>query len=484
MWLVLPIGHDQGIRHFPWVTASIAALCVLVQVQRSVSGPSEENLIAVMEEAADIEDQLLTRHLRATVKPHSVRNWEALQAQMQSLQEQRVVARAALRAGKLTESNDPLYQRWMEVRDREQRLLRRDIAYQLAYRPKEGVSAGLGLSAFAHAGWLHLLGNMLFLYLVGCNLEDRWGRKAFTLLYLAGAIVSGLTFYLWHRHTETLLIGASGAVAAAMGAFLVCFHRARINFLVWSPTRGAHISEIYAFWVFPVWFIQQLLNSWLEARMNVGVAYSAHVGGFVLGLAMAGLLKVTGIERRHLLPATAAGTEWKEDSDYLFALERVAAADLSGAVTKLQAVLARQPRHQGALEQLARTALILGERELAARAVSDFLVELGRTRLPEVLPLVRELGLLELPLALSDRAGLVVVRAAASADQPELMVKAALRLLREHPTSPLAPGVMWDVARLQERLGRTDLARGTLQQLVARYPDDPFAVQARRRLPS
>jgi regulator of sirC expression with transglutaminase-like and TPR domain len=119
---------------------------------------------------------------------------------------------------------------------------------------------------------------------------------------------------------------------------------------------------------------------------------------------------------------------------------------------------------------------------VAGQAVSAYVIELARARLQDVLPLTEELRLLEQPIALSDRANAMLVRAAAAADQPELMVKAALRLITQHPASPLAPGVMWDVARLQERLGHEDLARDTLTYLVGRYPDDPFAEQARRKL--
>ena len=124
---------------------------------------------------------------------------------------------------------------------------------------------------------------------------------------------------------------------------------------------------MFAFWVFPMWFSQQLFNSWLEARMSLGVAYSAHVGGFAFGLVAALALKVSGIERSRLLPATAAGTEWKEDPEYLQALEHIAAQDIAGAVSSLQAVLARQPRHEGALEQLARIAITHGDPGWPAR---------------------------------------------------------------------------------------------------------------------
>jgi membrane associated rhomboid family serine protease len=485
MWVFLPIGHDQGIRRFPWVTAGIAALCLLVQVQRSLGGASEDELLAASDERARLESEILLPYLKADAQATGggpIRQGSNMWKQMEAWQAKQESLLARLRDGSLTGPDDPSYQAWLAARDRERQLLKRDLANRMGYRPSDGLSLGLVLSAFAHGGWMHLLGNLLFLYLVGCNLEDRWGRGVFSGFYLAGAVVSALVFYLWHRGSDTVLVGASGAVAAAMGAFLVCFHRSRIRFLSWSLLRGARTVELYAFWVFPLWFLEQTVSSWLEAHVRTGVAYSAHVGGFAFGVVVAGALKLSGIERRHLLPLTEKGTEWREDPDFLAALDLIGTRDLTAAVPRLQAVLARSPRHQGALEQLARTSVALRDPALAGPAVSAYLTALARTRMTEVLPLVDELRLVDGTVALDDRAGAVVVRAAAQGNRPQDAIKVASALLRQHPSSPLAPGVMWEVARLQEQHGHADLARQTRQQLVARYPNDPFAEQARVRL--
>ncbi len=484
MWVFLPIGHDQGIRHFPWVTAGVAALCLMVQLHRTFNAPSDQEMAAVMEERGRLEQELLLPHMKDKIREiqRAPDNFSTPRQAMQAWQQEHAALVASLQAGTLTDPDDPTYRQWRQNKQEEERLLRRDLAYRMGYRPSNKLSAGLLLSAFAHAGWMHLLGNMLFLYLVGCNLEDRWGRSTFAGLYLGGALFSAIAFYLWHPGEETLLVGASGAVAAVMGAFLICFHRARIRFLIWSPFRGGHTTEMYAFWVFPIWFAQQALNSWLESMVSLGVAYSAHVGGFVVGLTTALFLKASGIERRHLLPKTAEGTEWKEDPDYLTAVDLINGKDLAGAVPHLRAVLSRRPRHEGALEHLARAATTLGDPALATWAVSAHLEEVHRRRPADLLPLVKEMRLLEQSWPLTDRVGALLVRAAAQADQLEVMILAAARLVQHHRHSGFAPGALWEVARAQERHNHVELARATLEQLICRYPDDPFAEQARKKL--
>ena len=220
--------------------------------------------------------------------------------------------------------------------------------------------------------------------------------------------------------------------------------------------------------------------------MNLGVAYSAHVGGFAFGLAAALALKVSGIERRRLLPATAAGTEWKEDPEYLQALEqhrgqgprRRGGAGCRRCCAASPATRARSSSWPASRCTHGRTDAWRGQ------AVSAYVVELAPARLSEVLPLTKELRLLEQPFAArAIGPPPCVVRAAAAADEARADGQGRHPAAsRSTPAAPWPPGVMWDVARLQERLGRQDLARGTLPQLVARYPDDPFAEQARRKL--
>jgi membrane associated rhomboid family serine protease len=171
----------------------------------------------------------------------------------------------------------------------------------LGFVPANGVSIGLVTSAFVHGGYLHLVGNMIFLWLTGANMEYRWGWKVWGGLYLVGSIVSAGTFGVLHPDAAVPLVGASGAVAAAMGAFLVCLYKARIKlwylyFIFLVPRSGTFHAPAYV--ALPLWFALQLFHAYFFESSSGGVAYSAHVGGFVLGASVAALLQLTGYESK------------------------------------------------------------------------------------------------------------------------------------------------------------------------------------------
>ena len=141
---------------------------------------------------------------------------------------------------------------------------------------------------FLHAGWLHLLGNMLFLLVFGNNIEDRFRKIPYLLFYLFAGYVAAYGFAFANQTSVQPLIGASGAIAGVLGAYLVIFPRARVwslvPFLFFIPVR------IPAWLVLGSWFVLQWVYSAGYAASGAGdVAYLAHVFGFLVGL-IVGLL--------------------------------------------------------------------------------------------------------------------------------------------------------------------------------------------------
>jgi membrane associated rhomboid family serine protease len=141
-------------------------------------------------------------------------------------------------------------------------------------------------SMFLHGGWLHLLGNMLFLWVFGNNVEDRLGRLRFLLFYLVCGYAAAYAFALVNAGSAEPLIGASGAVAGVLGAYLVLYPRARVwslvPFLLFIPLR------LPAWLVLGLWFLLQWAYSAGFAVSQAGsVAYLAHVAGFLLGALLA-----------------------------------------------------------------------------------------------------------------------------------------------------------------------------------------------------
>ena len=140
---------------------------------------------------------------------------------------------------------------------------------------------------FLHGGWLHLLTNMLFLWVFADNIEDAFGHAGFAIFYILCGLAGALLHALLNPQSMAPLIGASGAVAGVMGAYLLLFPRARIWILLFLriPLR------ISALWAVGGWFVLQIINLTLTTRENVEVAWWAHIGGFGAGLFLTVVLR-------------------------------------------------------------------------------------------------------------------------------------------------------------------------------------------------
>ena len=150
-------------------------------------------------------------------------------------------------------------------------------------------------SLFLHGGWLHLGGNMLFLWIFGDNVEDALGHGAFVAFYLVSGVLANLVHILANPLSTEPTIGASGAIAGVLGAYLVLYPRARVLLLVWW------LIFVRFIWVpavifLPLWVALQFVFG-LESRAvphSGGVAWWAHVGGFASGMALARVFAPAG----------------------------------------------------------------------------------------------------------------------------------------------------------------------------------------------
>jgi len=136
---------------------------------------------------------------------------------------------------------------------------------------------------FMHASWSHIIGNMIFLWAFGPEIEDAMGRLRYLLFYLTGGIVAMLAQVAASPHSTVPNLGASGAIAAVMGAFIVTYPRDRIRSIL-VIFVFVKITRIPAALLIGVWFLTQLLNAGAVAQSQTGgVAYLAHIGGFIYG---------------------------------------------------------------------------------------------------------------------------------------------------------------------------------------------------------
>jgi len=144
-------------------------------------------------------------------------------------------------------------------------------------------------SMFLHAGWIHLGGNMLYLLIFGDNVEDRFGHFKFLIFYFLCGITAGLAQYVVSMNTDTPTLGASGAIAGVLAAYLLLFpgRRVRVLLTFW-------VVNLPAILVIGVWIAIQFISSMGTLNgtsTSDGVAYMAHIGGFAAGLLLTGLMR-------------------------------------------------------------------------------------------------------------------------------------------------------------------------------------------------
>lgn len=142
-------------------------------------------------------------------------------------------------------------------------------------------------SMFMHGGWLHLLGNMLFLWIFGDNIEDRLGHLKYIVFYLLCGVIASFSHILTNFNSQVPTIGASGAISGVMGAYMFLFPRARIKTMViWFVF--IQIIRIPAVVMIGYWILFQIFSAWLEfgSAEGGGIAWFAHIGGFVSGLTL------------------------------------------------------------------------------------------------------------------------------------------------------------------------------------------------------
>jgi membrane associated rhomboid family serine protease len=166
-----------------------------------------------------------------------------------------------------------------------------------SYRPSE-IVAGRNLitlltAMFIHGGWFHIIGNMIFFWAFGPEIEDTMGRARFLVFYLSGGLAATLAQVLINPDSSIPNLGASGAIAAVMGAFLITFPRDRFRTIVFL---GIFVTIVFipAIILVGLWFVLQFFSevgSLAVQQTGGGIAYAAHIGGFVFGVVLAPLFE-------------------------------------------------------------------------------------------------------------------------------------------------------------------------------------------------
>ena len=238
---MIPLKDHNPTHRFAWLTAVLIAACVYVFV--AVQPTSRVGITEGADPCTDVEFTV-----KNAAVPDEVVTGEPL-------------------------SGD-------EVRELVQGQCEVAVAGDEAVFPEKRVWLAMVVSMFLHGSWLHLGGNMLFLWVFGNNIEDHWGKVAYLVFYLLSGLAATVGHVAVQPNSVIPVVGASGAIAGVMGAYLVLFPKIPIKTLF---TLGFFIflRDVPAWLLLGFWFISQFF-----INPNAGVAWMAHVGGFVFGVAI------------------------------------------------------------------------------------------------------------------------------------------------------------------------------------------------------
>jgi membrane associated rhomboid family serine protease len=366
--LIVPVANTAQIRRRPWITYILVALNTAVWLYGAVA-PAPK---APIDRYYALLDELQRKHGLPFESPQ--------------------VFELRLARGLILDRSHPDFQRWREQRRVAEAALAGTDAYmvqELGFVPERGFDHRLVTAMFLHGDFMHLFMNMLFLFLFGCNVEDAWGRWRYALFYFAAGVAANLVHYVSDPRGDLPLVGASGAVSGVMGAFVVFFAWTRIKFFWWFLLFG--FFEVPAIVAIAAWFLLQVLNATVFHLDSV-VAYWAHVGGFLFGLAVAIVVRLIRgpyqvVEKRPGPPprqtAVALPGALLLDRNFVYqeslrrAEAHLAAGEHDEAVALFAKVLDADPRNTSARWGLVRSYQAQGRRREALHIGEELITDLA-----------------------------------------------------------------------------------------------------------
>jgi len=358
--LIIPLGHEQtSVRRLPWVTFTIIGLCIVAFVL-SIA-PQERSL----EEANRLLQEIGTLFFTNPDLDLDPEIDEMFFGSIRDDQGQREAFREALKGMvPQAESLLPPELRDSAARERLQAELQgrmdrlsdqfwaalHDVPnFKWGLVPAHKTVHGFVTHMFMHAGWLHLIGNLLFLFLAGPFIEDVWGRPLFAAFYLGSGLVAAFAYAARYPGLEGPLIGASGAIAGVMGAFLIRYWNTKIRFFYWI-FFFVGTFEAAAWIMLPLWFLRELFSAnvmdvLIPGEGGGGVAYWAHVWGFGFGMVMAVAISYFRVEDRFIHRAIESKITVVDNTSIEQAMELAATGDSQGAVEALGRELRVRPEN-------------------------------------------------------------------------------------------------------------------------------------------
>lgn len=292
--LILPLHKPLDRHTFPWATMLLVAINAFVFFAWQSGDDAalkRAQAYYLSSGLAGIEAPAYQRYLEQAGDARRLQRWRALPAAVRMMQAGRdtltdVAFVRALRQGELLVDEEQA-QAWRTMRWRYDALLAKVFTLRHIQRNSEWSLPRMFASAFLHGGVMHLLGNMLFLIALGLLLEGALGVLRFAVVYVLGIFGSATASALWHWGEAGAGLGASGAIAALMGAFCVVWGLRKVRFFYWFGVFFDY-ARAPAILLFPCWLGWEVWNL-LHAKGS-NVAFEAHAGGLLTGAVLGGLL--------------------------------------------------------------------------------------------------------------------------------------------------------------------------------------------------
>lgn len=341
--MLIPIRHENmSARRWPVVTLALIAINTIVFIathdvltrQAPELGKVRVHILILAATHPELTLSSEEQQLVTSFKKHNPNEWAKVQdPNHKAIDDWDAHIRLVDEQYQLQQGMDSLAEQY-------EKLSAASLAEQYAFVPAHPKPISYLTANFLHGGWLHLIGNMWFLWLAGFVLEDAWGRPLYAIVYLiAGA--AALQFHTWLNPGSLVpTLGASGAVAALMGAFLVSFPKMKIR-MMWIIFFRRYSFNAPAYALLPVWLLMEVFYGSLFGHMS-GTAHWAHVGGFLFGAAAALALRYSGLEHK-MNKSIEEQVSWQNDFEIVEASDLLDKGQLDQALPILKEYLVKNP---------------------------------------------------------------------------------------------------------------------------------------------
>ena len=381
-----------------------------------------------------------------------------------------------MRAGEIIDKDSREYKIWEKVDSEYKKKSTSTIFHVLGFIPSKFWRVHtLFTSVLVHGGVVHFLGNMWFLWVLGCNIEDIWGRRNFLLFFFAAGIVATFLHSLINFGSEVPTIGASGAIAGVMGAFMIRNYRTKIKFFYFLYPHPALMGTVLVpAWVaMGLYLLFDLFYGVVSFGRATGTAYWAHVGGFLAGIGTAVAFKTKGIEEKYITPKLEEGIEAVKVSPLMDrAFKEREKGNFEKAVKLLEQLTSQQPENVDAYREMANIQTTINKRDKAADAFTKVIhLSLQKGEQEAALNTYYEMkvGNISLPLGPDDLYGLAgALYRKGRVDEALQMYQ---QLIKKFPGSTVASKGILKCATVFSERDQNELALSAFQYLLSKYPD-------------